>query len=251
MGVKLHRGFESRPLRLRTACKSATSGTGWAARNVRRRLARSPRWKRFGSRRSKIAWSSTPARRFIGRAVAVGERGWRTCDRRRHGGGRDRAGGSCVVTCERLKNSSGAAMGGLLEFGDGVIVTITVLTPATDGEGTARAANERWRRHERSEERRVRVSPPSPSRRVSKWARVRPRTEARTGFVLAPLKAQHPRERQAVPSLTVSLSAVEVCPPNPYAHDVDPAARLGSRAPVDGVTLCDSGPSVGRGRCAV
>ena len=50
------------------------------------------------------------------------------------------------VARERLKNSSGGAMCGLLDFGDGVMVTITVLTPATDGDETAGAADERRRR---------------------------------------------------------------------------------------------------------
>ena len=52
-----------------------------------------------------------------------------------------------VVACQqRLKNSSGAAMCGLLDSGDGVRLTITVLTPATDGDGDRRAADERRRR---------------------------------------------------------------------------------------------------------
>ena len=63
------------------------------------------------------------------------------------------------VACERLKNSSGAAMCRLPHFGDRRDGDDhTVLTPATDGDGDRRAADERPRRHERSEQRRVRLA---------------------------------------------------------------------------------------------
>ena len=42
-----------------------------------------------------------------------------------------------VADCERVKDSSDAAICSLLDFGDGVMVTMTVLTPALDGDGTA------------------------------------------------------------------------------------------------------------------